>query len=107
MFGDVCIVVNPEDERYLDVIGKSVINPANNDLIPIIADDYVELDFGTGAMKCTPAHDPNDFEIGQRHNLELVNCMNKNGTMNDLALQFAGLERFEARKQLVAYLEEK
>ncbi|NLC33857.1 MAG: valine--tRNA ligase [Erysipelothrix sp.] len=106
MFGDVCIVVNPEDERYLDVIGKLVINPANNDLIPIIADDYVELDFGTGAMKCTPAHDPNDFEIGQRHNLELVNCMNKNGTMNDLALQFAGLERFEARKQLVAYLEE-
>lgn len=106
MFGDVCIVVNPEDERYKDVIGKSVINPANGDLLPIIADEYVELDFGTGAMKCTPAHDPNDFEIGERHNLELINCMNKDGSMNDLANQFAGLDRFEARKQLVAFLEE-
>lgn len=106
MFGDVCIVVNPDDERYTDVIGKHVINPANNDLIPIIADEYVDVEFGTGAMKCTPAHDPNDFEIGERHNLELINCMNKDGSMNELAKQFAGLDRFDARKQLVAYLED-
>ena len=106
MFGDVCIVVNPDDERYVDVIGKSVINPANGDLLPIIADDYVDVEFGTGAMKCTPAHDPNDFEIGERHNLELVNCMNDDGTMNELANQFVGLDRFEARKQLVEYIKE-
>lgn len=106
MFGDVCIVVNPTDERYTDVIGKQVINPANGQLIPIVADDYVDVEFGTGAMKCTPAHDPNDFEIKERHNLELVNCMNKDGSMNELANQFAGLDRFEARKQLVAFLEE-
>lgn len=106
MFGDVCIVVNPDDERYTDVIGKNVINPANGDILPIIADDYVDIEFGTGAMKCTPAHDPNDFEIGQRHNLELINCMNEDGSMNDIAGQFAGLDRFEARKQLVAYIKE-
>ena len=106
MFGDVCIVVNPDDKRYVDVIGKSVINPANGDLLPIIADDYVDVEFGTGAMKCTPAHDPNDFEIGERHNLELVNCMNDDGTMNELANQFVGLDRFEARKQLVEYIKE-
>lgn len=106
MFGDVCIVVNPTDERYQDILDKKVINPANGDLLPIIADEYVDVEFGTGAMKCTPAHDPNDFEIGQRHNLELVNCMNKDGSMNELAHQFAGLDRFEARKQLVAFLEE-
>lgn len=106
MFGDVCIVVNPNDERYQDILDKKVINPANGDLIPIITDEYVDVEFGTGAMKCTPAHDPNDFEIGQRHDLELINCMNKDGTMNELAHQFAGLDRFEARKQLVAFLEE-
>ena len=106
MFGDVCIVVNPDDERYTGQVGKTVINPANGDIIPIIADDYVDVEFGTGAMKCTPAHDPNDFLIGERHDLELINCMNKNGTMNECAKQFEGLERFEARKQLVAFLEE-
>ena len=106
MFGDVCIVVNPDDERYKDKIGLSVINPANNDLIPIIADDYVDVEFGTGAMKCTPAHDPNDFEIGERHNLELINCMNKDGSMNELANQFSGMDRFEARKALVDFLYE-
>ncbi len=106
MFGDVCIVVNPKDERYLDVIGKNVINPANGDVLPIIADDYVDVDFGTGAMKCTPAHDPNDFEIGQRHNLELINCMNEDGTMNEVAGKFSGLDRFDARKQLVQYIKD-
>ena len=107
MFGDVCIVVNPDDERYTDVIGKKVINPANGDILPIIADEYVDVEFGTGAMKCTPAHDPNDFEIGERHNLEMINCMNEDGSMNENAGQFAGLDRFEARKQLVEFIKEK
>ncbi len=106
MFGDVCIVVNPDDERYKDVINKKVINPANGEVIPIIADDYVDVEFGTGAMKCTPAHDPNDFEIGVRHNLPLINCMNEDGTMNEIANQFANLDRFEARKQLVKFMQD-
>ncbi|MGL5978302.1 MAG: valine--tRNA ligase [Erysipelotrichaceae bacterium] len=101
MFGDVCVVVHPEDERYTHLIGKYVINPANGDRLPIIADDYIEIGFGTGAMKCTPAHDPNDFLIGERHNLERIVCMNDDGTMNEKALAFAGMDRFVARKALV------
>lgn len=101
MFGDTCVVVNPNDERYQKFIGKNVINPANGEMIPVIADDYVEIDFGTGAMKCTPAHDPNDFLIGQRHNLEQIICMNEDGTMNDFANEFKNLDRFECRKQLI------
>lgn len=106
MFGDVCIVVNPDDERYTDVVGLNVINPANGDVLPIIADEYVDVEFGTGAMKCTPAHDPNDFEIGERHNLQLINCMNEDGSMNEVAGRFVGLDRFEARKQLVQYMKD-
>ena len=106
MFGDVCVVVNPEDTRYQHLIGQKVINPANGQAIPIIGDDYVEIEFGTGAMKCTPAHDPNDFEIGKKYNLEMPICMNTDGTMNELANEFAGQDRFECRKNLVDKIEQ-
>ncbi|KAJ3616146.1 hypothetical protein Zmor_012038 [Zophobas morio] len=102
MFGDVCVVVNPNDERYKKFIGKNVFNPVNDQLIPVIADDYVEIDFGTGAMKCTPAHDVNDFEIGKRHNFEPVICMNEDGTLNSLAGALEGRERLSTRKDIVA-----
>ena len=105
MFGDVCIVVHPEDARYTHLIGKRAINPANGELLPIIADDYIDIEFGTGVMKCTPAHDPNDFVLGEKYGLEMPICMNQDGTMNELAKQFEGLDRFEARNQLVAYIE--
>ena len=101
MFGDVCVVVNPKDKRYKDLIGTKVINPANNQIIPIIADEYVDVEFGTGAMKCTPAHDLNDFNLGQKYKLEMPICMNPDGTMNELALKYQKLDRFECRKQLV------
>ena len=106
MFGDVCVVVNPEDTRDQHLIGHKVINPANGQAIPIIGDDYVEIEFGTGAMKCTPAHDPNDFEIGKKYNLEMPICMNTDGTMNELANEFAGQDRFECRKNLVDKIEQ-
>lgn len=106
MFGDVCLVVHPEDERYTHLIGKHAINPANGQSLPIITDDYIDIEFGTGVMKCTPAHDPNDFVIGEKYGLEMPNCMNPDGTMNELAHQFAGMERFEARKALVEYIRE-
>lgn len=105
MYGDVCVVVNPNDKRYQTYIGKKVINPANNEEIPIIADEYVDVEFGTGAMKCTPAHDPNDFELAKKHNLAKILCMNSDGTMNERAQEFEGFERFECRKQLVAKLD--
>ncbi|MDY6062687.1 MAG: valine--tRNA ligase [Erysipelotrichaceae bacterium] len=101
MFGDVCVVVNPKDDQYQNVIGKKVINPANKQAIPIIADDYIEIGFGTGAMKCTPAHDPNDYQIGLRHHLAMPICMNPDATMNELAGEYCGLDRFECRKKLV------
>ncbi|AGR42170.1 valyl-tRNA synthetase [Spiroplasma diminutum CUAS-1] len=104
MFGDVCVVVNPNDERYIKYIGKTVINPSNGAKIPVIADEYVEMDFGTGVMKCTPAHDINDFELGLKYNLEQINVMNDDATMNEKALEFNGLDRFEARKQLIEKL---
>ncbi|QBQ07723.1 valyl-tRNA synthetase [Spiroplasma gladiatoris] len=104
MFGDVCVVVNPNDERYKQYIGKNVINPVNNQIIPIIGDDYVEIEFGTGVMKCTPAHDPNDFIIGKKYNLDQVICMNIDGTMNQNALEFENLDRFLAREKLVEKL---
>lgn len=100
MFGDVCVVVHPDDENYKHLIGKHAINPANNDLLPIIADDYIEIGFGTGAMKCTPAHDPNDFLIAERHNLPKIKCMNPDGTMNEICGEFVGMDRFECRKAL-------
>ncbi|MBR3310460.1 MAG: valine--tRNA ligase [Solobacterium sp.] len=100
MFGDVCIVVNPEDERFKHMIGLHAINPANGEALPIIGDDYVDLDFGTGAMKCTPAHDPNDFLIAERHGLEKPICMNPDGTMNALAGKYEGQDRYECRDAL-------
>jgi len=106
MFGDVCVVVNPEDERYQKYIGKNVINPSNGQLIPIIADDYVDVSFGTGVMKCTPAHDPNDFILGEKYNLEKPICMNEDGTINHLGHKYEGLDRFDARQQLVKDLQE-
>lgn len=101
MFGDTCVVVNPEDERYQDIIGKIVINPANNEEIPVIADDYVDISFGTGAMKCTPAHDPNDFIIGQKYGLAHPIIMNIDGTMADNTGIYKGMDRFECRDLLV------
>ncbi len=101
MFGDTCIVVNPKDKRYKDVVGKKVINPANNEVIPVIADEYVDVDFVTGAMKCTPAHDPNDFLIGKKHNMPHPIIMNVDGTMADNTGIYKGMDRFECRKLLV------
>ena len=101
MFGDVCLNVNPKDERYKKFIGKKAINPANNEELPIIADSYVDISFGTGVMKCTPAHDPNDYVIGKKYNLPHPICINKDGTMNELAGEFNYLDRFECRKKLV------
>ncbi|EMF0086959.1 valine--tRNA ligase [Enterococcus hirae] len=106
MLGDTAIAVHPEDERYQALIGKKVILPLVNKEIPIIADTYVDMEFGTGVVKITPAHDPNDFEVGNRHDLPRVNVMNENGTMNDLAGKYAGMERFEARKAIVSDLKE-
>lgn len=106
MLGDSGIAVNPEDERYIHLVGKKAILPLVNREITIVADDYVDLEFGTGAVKMTPAHDPNDFEVGQRHNLEKINIMNEDGTMNKLAGKYEGMDRYECRKQLIADLEE-
>ena len=105
MFGDVCVVVNPKDKRYQDVIGKKVINPANGDELPIIADDYVDISFGTGAMKCTPAHDPNDFIIGKKYGLEHPVIMNTDGTMTEKCGEFAGLDRLKCRELLLKKIE--
>lgn len=108
LFGDLAIAVNPKDERYTHLIGKNVIVPICNRIIPIIADYYVEQEFGTGAVKITPAHDMNDFEVGKRHRLELLNVMNPDATLNDKVPEsYQGLDRFVARKKLVAELKEK
>ena len=101
MFGDVCVVVHPEDEQYRDIVGKHVINPANKEVLPVIADDYIEIGFGTGAMKCTPAHDPNDFKLGEKYGFPKPVCINPDGTMNELAGEYNGLDRFECRERLV------
>ncbi len=106
MFGDTAVAVHPNDERYKDLIGQNVILPIVNKLIPIVADEHADPEFGTGVVKITPAHDPNDFLVGQRHNLPQVNVMNDDGTMNELAGEFAGMDRFEARKAVVKKLEE-
>lgn len=106
MLGDTAVAVHPEDERYQDLIGKNVVLPLVNKEIPIIADEYVEMEFGTGVVKITPAHDPNDFEVGNRHDLPRVNVMNEDGSMNELAGKYAGMDRFAARKQIVKDLEE-
>ncbi|WP_411841908.1 valine--tRNA ligase [Salinicoccus sp. HZC-1] len=106
MLGDTAIVVHPEDDRYKDVIGKHAILPVVGRKLPIIADGYVDKEFGTGVMKVTPAHDPNDFVIGERHNLERLNVMHPDGSMNELAGKYAGMDRFECRKALVKDLED-
>ncbi len=105
LLGDTAVAVNPEDERYKDLIGKTLILPLVGREIPVIADEYVEKDFGTGCVKITPAHDPNDFEVGQRHNLEVIKVMNDDATINHYGGKYEGLDRFEARKQMVADLE--
>ncbi|RSK24660.1 valine--tRNA ligase [Bhargavaea beijingensis] len=106
MLGDTAVAVHPDDERYKHLIGKTVKLPIVGREIPIVADDYVEMDFGSGAVKITPAHDPNDFEIGNRHNLERVLVMNEDGSMNERAGKYQGMDRFECRKQIVKDLQE-
>jgi valyl-tRNA synthetase len=101
MLGDTAVAVHPEDERYKDLIGKNVMLPLMNRLIPIIADEMVDREFGTGAVKITPAHDPNDFEVGRRHHLAEINVMTDDGKMNAAAGAYAGMDRFEARKKIV------
>lgn len=105
MLGDTAVAVHPEDERYSHLVGKTVILPLMNREIPVIADSYVEKDFGTGVVKITPAHDPNDFEVGLRHDLPLIDVMNDNATMNANAGPYEGLDRYEARKRIVDDLE--
>ncbi len=106
MLGDVAVAVNPDDERYKDLVGKNVILPLVNKEIPIIADSYVEMDFGTGVVKITPAHDPNDFEVGLRHNLEIINVMTDDAKIVEGYGKYSGLDRYEARKEIVKDLKE-
>ena len=106
MLGDTGVAVNPKDERYTHLVGKNVILPIVNRVLPVVADDYVEMDFGTGAVKMTPAHDPNDFEVGLRHNLEVITVTNDDGTMNENAGEYAGMDPLECRKALVKRLDE-
>lgn len=106
MLGDTAIAVHPDDERYKDVVGKMAILPISGREIPIVADDYVDMSFGSGAVKITPAHDPNDFELGNRHNLPRILVMDESGTMNENAGRYQGMDRFECRKQIVKDLKE-
>ena len=106
IFGDIAVAVNPNDERYKEYIGKKVIVPLVNREVELIADEYADPKFGTGCVKITPAHDPNDFLVGTRHNLEMINTINPDGTLNELTGEFNGLDRFVARKKILAKLEE-
>jgi valyl-tRNA synthetase len=106
MLGDTAVAVNPEDDRYRDLVGKMLLLPLVNKEIPLIADSYVEQEFGTGCVKITPAHDPNDYEVGLRHNLPVINIMNEDGTINENGGKYAGMDRYEARKAIVRDLEE-
>ena len=106
LLGDTAIAVHPDDERYKDIVGKMAILPLVNREIPIVADYYVDKEFGTGAVKITPAHDPNDFEVGKRHNLPEINIMNDDATINEKGGKYAGMDRYEARKAIVADLDE-
>ncbi|MCI0449958.1 MAG: valine--tRNA ligase, partial [Chlorobi bacterium] len=106
MLGDTAVAVNPKDDRYRSMAGKKVLLPIVERVIPVIADEYVDMEFGTGALKITPAHDPNDFELGQKNNLETVQVIDQRGKMNEHAGRFSGLDRFEARKKIVEELEE-
>ena len=105
MLGDTAVAVNPDDERYKDIVGKMLLLPIVNKEIPVIADPYVNKEFGTGCVKITPAHDPNDFEVGKRHNLPEINVMNDDGTINANGGKYEGMDRYEARKAIVAELE--
>ena len=105
LLGDTAVAVNPEDERYKHLIGKMLKLPLTDREIPVIADEYVDKEFGTGCVKITPAHDPNDFEVGKRHNLEEINILNDDGTINQRGGKYAGMDRYEARKAMVADLE--
>ena len=105
MFADQAIFVHPDDERYTHLVGKKAINPANGEALPIMADSYIDMSFGTAVMKCTPAHDPNDFALAKKYNLAMPICMNDDGTMNELAHKYQGMDRFECRKALVADFE--
>ncbi|MBU5450305.1 valine--tRNA ligase [Acetivibrio sp. MSJd-27] len=105
MFGDTAVAVHPDDERYTHLVGKTLILPLVNREIPVIADDYVDKEFGTGCVKITPSHDPNDFEVGLRHNLEQIRVMNDDATLNQYAGKYEGMDRYEARKAVVADLE--
>ena len=105
-FGDTAVMVNPEDSRYSHLIGEKVILPLLNKVIPIIADSHVDMEFGTGAVKVTPAHDTNDYEVGKRHNLEQITIFDKKGILNEFAGEFEGLERLEAREKIIAKLQE-
>lgn len=104
MFGDVCLVANPKDKRYLKYADKKFINPANGELLPLIFDDYIDIEFGTGIMKCTPAHDFNDNEIAKRHNLKIINILNPDGTIISEIEKYGNLDRFECREKLVEYI---
>ena len=106
LLGDTAVAVNPKDERYTHLVGKMLKLPLTDREIPVIADHYVDMEFGTGVVKITPAHDPNDFEVGRRHDLEEICVMNDDGTMNDLAGKYAGMDRYEARKAMLKDLEE-
>jgi len=106
MLGDTAVAVHPDDERYTDLVGRKCVLPLTGREIPIIADAYVDKDFGTGAVKITPAHDPNDFEVGKRHGLEEINIMNDDATINENGGRYAGMDRYEARKQIVEELRE-
>ena len=105
LLGDTAVAVNPEDERYQDLVGKMLKLPLTDREIPVIADPYVDKEFGTGCVKITPAHDPNDFEVGKRHNLPEINIMNDDATINELGGKYAGMDRYEARKAMVADLD--
>ena len=97
MLGDSAVAVNPSDERYQHLVGRKVLLPIVNRQIPIVADSYVDMEFGTGVVKITPAHDPNDFEVGKRHNLEQINILNDDATINENGGKFEGMDRYEAR----------
>ncbi len=106
MLGDTAVAVNPDDERYSHLIGKNVILPLLDRVIPVITDDYVDKEFGTGAVKITPAHDPNDFEVGERHDLPVIRVMDDRGVINSFGGKYEGMDRYEARKKIVEDLEE-
>ena len=107
ILGDTAICVNPKDKRYSKLVGKNVYVPLINRKIPIISDEYVDMEFGTGALKITPAHDINDYEIGYRHKLETIDILNNDGTLNEKAKLFVGTMRFKARELIVGRAETK